>query len=70
MKVISVTKNIPKESTLPDGYYYGTWSAYSVQVIYKEDSYNLTVNEGVRGIGYKVVVIVENGNYIIKQINN
>lgn len=60
-KVKSITEKVPQVTTLPDGLYYGTWGGYVVEINYKSKTYELTTEEGVRGIGIKVVVEIKDG---------
>ncbi|HMS90626.1 MAG TPA: hypothetical protein PKC87_00175 [Candidatus Absconditabacterales bacterium] len=60
-KILSIKERIPQETTLPDGTYTGTWGGYVIDVRYKDKSYELTTEEGVRGMGFKVVVHIVNG---------
>ena len=60
-KIKSIKEKVPQISTLPDGYYNGTWGGYVVEVTYKGKVFELETEEGVRGIGFKVIVQVENG---------
>ena len=58
-KVKSITEKVPKETFLPDGYYYGTWGGYVINVHYNGKQYELITEEGVRGIGIKVIVEIK-----------
>lgn len=60
-KVKSITEKVPQVTTLPDGLYYGTWGGYVVDIDYKSKKYELATEEGVKGIGIKVVVEIKNG---------
>ena len=60
-KVKSITEKVPQVTTLPDGLYYGTWGGYVVDIDYKGKKYELATEEGVRGIGIKVVVEIKDG---------
>lgn len=60
-KILSITRKIPKETTLPDGFYNGTWGGYVIDITSNGQQYELTTEEGVRGMGIKVVVQIENG---------
>lgn len=61
---------MPKKSKLPDGIYIGTWGGYTIDVRYHDIQYELTVEEGVRGVGFKVVVVVKDGIATFEEINN
>ena len=60
-KVKSITEKVPQVTTLPDGLYHGTWGGYVVDIDYKGKKYELSTEEGVRGIGIKVVVEIKDG---------
>jgi hypothetical protein len=60
-KVKKITEKVPQIATLPDGYYNGIWGGYSIEVQYKGKTYELETEEGVRGIGFKVIVEVKDG---------
>lgn len=69
-KILSISKKVPKEVILPDGYYQGTWGGYCITVRYNGSEYELKTEEGVRGIGIKVVVTIQNGEASFKEIKN
>lgn len=60
-KVKSITEKVPQITTLPDGYYNGIWGGYIVEINYNGKTYELKTEEGIRGIGVKVIVQIENG---------
>lgn len=60
-KVKSITEKVPQITTLPDGLYNGIWSGYVIEISYNGKHYELATEKGVRGIGIKVVVQIENG---------
>jgi len=59
-KVKSIVKQVPKETTLPDGLYNGTWGGYVIELRYNKETYELATEEGVRGINIPVVVEIKN----------
>ena len=69
-KVKSITEKVPQVTTLPDGLYDGLWSGYVIEVSYNGKKYDLTTEEGVRGINIKVVVQIENGVATFDTITN
>ena len=69
-KIKSIKEKVPRVSTLPDGYYYGTWGGYVIEVHYKGKTFELETEEGVRGAGFKVVVQVENGVATFDEVNS
>jgi hypothetical protein len=60
-KVKSIVKKVPKETTLPDGLYNGTWGGYVIELTYDKEIYELATENGVRGINIPVVVEVKDG---------
>ena len=48
-KIIEITEVKPSISTLPDGNYLGVLSGYVIKLKYKDKSYELKVNNGIRG---------------------
>ena len=69
-KILSIQKQVPKESTLPDGVYTGTWGGYNIEVRYGGETYDLKTDEGVRGIGFKVVVNIKDGIATFEDLKN
>jgi hypothetical protein len=69
-KIKSIKEKVPQVATLPDGYYNGTWGGYVVEIHYKGKTYELETDEGVRGVGIKVVVQVENGVATFDEVNS
>jgi len=59
--ISSITEKLPQVTTLPDGFYNGIWGGNIIELTYKNKTYELTTEEGIRGIGVKVVVEVLNG---------
>ena len=69
-EIISITKKVPQNVSLPDGTYNGVWGGYEIEVIFEKEQYTLSTKEGVRGIGIKVVVHVTEGVATFQTINN
>jgi len=71
MFMINRVKSITEKTvtTLPDGFYIGTWGGYTIEVQYKEKTFELETENGVKGIGIKVVVQVKNGEATFEEIN-
>jgi hypothetical protein len=69
-KILKITEKVPKAVTLPDGNYIGTWGGYTIEVVYQQKSYELTTEEGVRGMGFKVIVEIINGEATFEEIKN
>lgn len=69
-KITAINIKVPKETTLPDGIYTGTWGGYVIDVRYGDKSYELTTEEGVRGMGFKVVVTIKNGVATFEEVKN
>jgi hypothetical protein len=55
---------------LPDGSYFGTWGGYVIELQYNGKTYELTTQEGVRGIGFKVVVTIKDGVATFNELKN
>lgn len=60
-KVISITEKIVSVTTLPDGLYSGTWGGSEIELNYEGKTFTLFTEEGVRGMGFKVVVEIKDG---------
>lgn len=69
-KITSIKEKVPQVTTLPDGTYTGTWGGNTIEVRYKDKSYELTTEEGVRGMGYRVVVHIVDGVATFTSTNN
>jgi hypothetical protein len=69
-KILEIREKVPQIAMLPDGAYFGTWGGNVIDVSYKGKNYELTTEEGVRGIGYKVVVNVKDGVATFDEIKN
>jgi len=68
-KILEITEKIPQTTTLPDGYYEGIWGGYVIEVRYNNKLFELKTEEGVKGIGFKVVVEIKNGIASFEEIN-
>lgn len=69
-KIISIKEKVPQVTTLPDGFYNGVWGGSIIEVSYKDKTYQLETQEGVRGFGYKVVVEIRDGVATFDEINS
>lgn len=69
-KITSITKKVPKTTTLPDGLYNGIWGGYVIEINYKGDTYELATEEGVRGINIKVIVEIKDGEPTFDTVNS
>jgi hypothetical protein len=69
-KILSIKEKVPTITTLPDGVYSGTWGGYVIDVNYKGKTYELTTEEGVRGMGFKVMVTITNGVATFDELKN
>lgn len=69
-EILAIREKVPEITTLPDGVYTGTWGGNCITLSYKGKTYELETSEGVRGVGYKVMVQVENGKGTFTEINN
>jgi hypothetical protein len=70
MKITAIREKRPVETTLPDGMYMGTWGGYVIEVNYSGKTYELATEEGVRGIGFKVVVTIKDGVATFEDLKN
>jgi hypothetical protein len=68
-KIKSIKEKVPQIATLPDGYYNGIWGGYVIELNYKGKTFELGTEEGVRGVGFKVVVEVKDGVATFGEIN-
>ena len=69
-KILEIKEKVPQVTTLPDGSYNGTWGGYVIELHYKCKNYELTTEEGVRGMGFKVVVTIKDGVATFTEIKN
>ena len=69
-KITSITEKLPQPAVLPDGFYNGIWGGYVIEISYKDRKYGLHTEEGVRGIGFKVVVEIQNGVATFDSVNS
>ena len=60
----------PQVTSLPDGFYNGIWGGSIIEVEYSDKTYQLHTEEGVRGFGYKVVVIIKDGIATYEELAN
>ena len=70
MKITKITIQRPKEVSLPDGIYNGTWGGNCITLKYNDKTYELTTEEGVRGFNIKVVVTIKDGVATFQEVNN
>lgn len=69
-KILEIKEKVPQITTLPDGSYMGIWGGNVIDVTYNGKTYELTTDEGVRGMGFKVVVNIVNGVATFHDIKN
>ena len=60
-RIVSIVEKVPQIAVLPDGYYTGIWGGYIIELSYKDKRYELRTENGVRGVGIKVVVQIKDG---------
>lgn len=60
-KVLTISRRVDKNDTLPDGLYLGLLGGYNISVKYNDCEYNLSIKEGIRGFNIPVVVTVKDG---------
>lgn len=68
--IVKVEELVKVESTIPNGIYMGTYGGYTVVITHDGRTFHLTTEEGVKGIGYKVMVKVFNGEINFLSINS
>lgn len=68
--ITKITEKVPKEVTLEDGLYIGTYGGYTIEIVNKNRTYELTTEEGVRGTGFKVVVTIKDGKVTFEDLKN
>jgi hypothetical protein len=61
MIIKNITRKVPKETTLPDGIYVGTWGGYVIQFKHEGKEYECETEEGVRGTGFTVIITIKDG---------
>lgn len=69
-KIKSIKEKVPQIATLPDGYYNGVWGGYVIELSHKGKTFELETEEGVKGIGIKVVVQVKEGVATFGELNS
>ena len=69
-KIKSIKEKVPQWTTLPDGLYNGVWGGYVIEVKYKDKTFELETEEGVRGMDIKVVVEVKDGVPSFDEVNS
>lgn len=69
-KILEIKEKVPVATTLPDGNYSGIWGGYVIEINFQGKTYQLTTEEGVRGIGIKVVVSIKDGKGTFIEIKN
>ena len=69
-KIISITERVPQVATIPDGIYTGTWGRKIIEVTYLGKVYNLKTEEGVRGMGIRVMVCIKEGVATFEELKN
>lgn len=69
-KILSITELKPAEVVLPDGIYNGVWGGSEINLSYNGKNYLLKTEEGVRGIGIKVIVIINDGVARYQEVKN
>ena len=69
-KIKAIREKKPVETTLPDGMYNGIWGGYNIEVKYDGKTYELETEEGVRGIGYRVIVAIQDGVATFNECKN
>ena len=60
-KILKIEEKVPQPAVLADGTYQGIWGGNVVEIRHDGRLFELTTDEGVRGIGIRVVVHIVNG---------
>lgn len=69
-KILEIREKAPQTAKLPDGCYFGTWGGYVIELSYQGKTYELTTEEGVKGVGIKVVVTIKDGVVTFNELKN
>lgn len=69
-KILKIEEQVPRPAKLPDGKYQGSWSAYTIKIYYNDHYYVLTTDEGVRGLGARVVVTIKGEDMTFEDLKN
>ena len=69
-KILKITEKVPKETTLPDGIYQGIYGGNNIEIRFKDKTYDLRTEEGVRGNGFKVIVTIKDGIATFEDLKN
>lgn len=56
-----IWKLVKEKSTLPNGNYYGLASGFTIDVIHKDDKYQIDTDTGVKGMNVPCNVSVKDG---------
>jgi len=61
-----MAKSLEKEPMIIPGEYEGIWSAYYVEILYKNGnkSHKIKLNEGIRGVNSSCKVVVDNKGWV------
>lgn len=70
MKVLTIIEKQPVVTTLPDGIYFGKWGGYVITLNYKEKTYELATEIGVKGMNISVVVTIKDGVATFEEVKN
>lgn len=69
-KILKIEEKVPRPSKLPDGLYTGVWGGYVIEVRHNDHLYQLTTDEGVRGMGIRVVVNIKGEDMTFTELKN
>ena len=70
MKIINITKKVVVDHSIPDGFYRGVWGGTRITLTAHGADYELTTEQGVRGVGFPVIVTVISGIATFQELNN
>lgn len=69
-KITKITEKLPQPATIPDGTYQGTWGGYKIEAKIRGKDYEMTTDDGVRGINVPVVITIKDGEATFVTLNN
>jgi hypothetical protein len=69
-KILAIKERVPQVTSLPDGVYMGKWGGYVITVNYNGKTYECETEEGIRGIGFSVVVTIDGGVATFREAKN
>lgn len=68
-EILKIEKAVTANAVLPTGYYVGVVCGYVISLTYKNENYNVTIKDGIRGSA-KVVLIITDKEISYEFLNN